>query len=143
VKDLNLEIRELAKRIKDEQSALSLNDIKKIVENCYRLYDSCSEKTIATHNNMLSALINAFCANLACYKNMTTLKEKKDLVKKFNQQGFLQKIEYLTQGFEFIYDNIKKQKGIHPDNFTISQLLRGLKILAHSQLIYLQNPAQI
>ena len=80
---------------------------------------------------MLLVLINAFNANLACYKSMTTLKEKKDLVKKFNQQGFMQKIEYLIQSFD-IFDKLRKLKGIHPDNFTISQLLRGLKILAHS-----------
>ena len=45
--------------------------------------------------------------------------------------------------FDIIFQNIKRTKGIHPDQFTVSQLLRGLKILAHSQLINLQNSQQI
>jgi hypothetical protein len=129
---MNLQIRELAKSIKDEDAQLSLLDIKNVVAKAYEMYHRCSEKSLSTHNNMLLVLINAFGSILSCYKSMTTLKEKKDIVKKFNQQGFLEKIEYLTQSFEVVFENIKKQKGIHPDNFTVSQLLRGLKILAHS-----------
>lgn len=115
--------------------------IKEIVKNAKDIYENQTSgslnsnlpmRNISTHNQMLSVLINAFAAQLKWQKSATTLKEKKDFMKKYSQQNFLQKIDYLVQSFEEIYQNIQSTKGVYPDQFTISQLLRGLKILAHS-----------
>lgn len=54
----------------------------------------------------------------------------------------MQKISLVSEAFE-IYHIILAVKGMYPDNFTLSQLLRGLKILWQSQLINLQNYQQL
>lgn len=62
-------------------------------------------------------------------KGKTTLMEKKDIWKRQSQHGFLDKIAYLSKAFK-VFIEIQQSKGIFPDTFTISQLLRALKILA-------------
>lgn len=54
----------------------------------------------------------------------------------------MSKISFLSDAFE-VYHIIMAVKGVYPDNFTLSQLLRGLKILWQSQLINLQNQQQL
>jgi hypothetical protein len=71
-----------------------------------------------------------------------TLKEKKDIQKKQSQQNFMHKISFVSEAFA-IYQTILSVKGIYPDNFTLSQLLRGLKLLWQSQLMNLQNYQQL
>ena len=85
---------------------------------------------------MIAIYVNAFQSQVRKQKGAITLKEKKDIQKKQSQQNFMSKISFLSDAFE-VYHIIMAVKGVYPDNFTLSQLLRGLKILWQSQLINL------
>jgi len=100
------------------------------------------ERNIATYNQMIAILVNVFQAQVQQQRGVITLKEKKDIQKKQSQQNFLHKISFVSEAFA-IYKTILSVKGIYPDNFTLSQLLRGLKLLWQSQLMNLQNYQQL
>jgi len=61
----------------------------------------------------------------------TTLKEKKDIVKKQSQQSYKEKIKYVIEAFD-IFATMREIQGIHPDAHTLASLLRILKLLYSS-----------
>ena len=101
IKEINGKIKECAKQIQPPQvlnysvieSVLTLDEIKEIVRKAQDIYDNQTSslssnlplRNIQTHNQMLSVLINAFAAQLKFHKTATTLKEKKDYMKKYSQ----------------------------------------------------------
>lgn len=57
-------------------------------------------RNIATYNQMISVYIGAFQLQVRQQKGKTTLMEKKDIWKRQSQNGFLDKITFLSKAFK-------------------------------------------
>ena len=106
-----------------------------------------------TFNMAIQVLIQCFQSEIQLNKILNpqlTTKEMKDLQKKqksqFFQRDFEQKTASLQQAlhvFQKMKDTAGKVRGVRPDNFTCSQLLKGLKILSVSQAFSASNHYQL